>query len=158
MLPTKSSLSSPVEPPVAEIDGRLLGVDLGTRRVGLALSDPRGIIASPYLVLSFTTEADLIEALRRTCAEQGVIMVVIGEPIHTDGTPTPLGVRAERVVATLTAGGIPACTWDEQFTSRKAVRTVGWRHKGGRRPDPGRIDKAAAAVLLQDYLAHRGDR
>ena len=138
--------------------GRHLGVDLGTRRIGLALSDPEGIIASPHASLPFTTEAALLEALQRTCAEHGVRMVVIGQPIRTDGAPTRLGLHAERIAAALTAGGIPACTWDEQFTSREATRAVGRSRRGGRRADPGRVDRVAAALLLHDYLAHRHDR
>lgn len=132
--------------------GRLLGVDLGTRRIGLALSDPAGIIASPFSVLSFTTEAALVGALRRTCTEHGVRLVVLGHPVRTDGTPTRLGVRAARIAATLAAGGVPACTWDEQFTSRAAAAATGRRA----RTDPGRIDRVAAALMLADYLQHRG--
>lgn len=137
--------------------GRLLGVDLGTRRIGLALSDPAGIIASPFSVLSFTTEAALVGALRRTCTEHGVRLVVLGHPVRTDGTPTRLGVRAARVAATLAAGGVPACTWDEQFTSRAAAAATGRRGQRGRRArtDPGRIDRVAAALMLADYLQHR---
>lgn len=134
--------------------GRLLGVDLGTRRIGLALSDPAGIIASPFAALSFTTEAALIGALRRTCADHGVRLVVVGHPVRTDGTPTRLGVRAERIAATLAAGGVPACTWDEQFTSRAAAAATGRRG----RTDPGRIDRVAAALMLADYLEHRDYR
>ncbi len=133
--------------------GRLLGVDLGTRRIGLALSDPAGIIAAPFAALPFTTEAALVGALRRTCTEHGVRLVVLGHPVRTDGTPTRLGVRAERIAATLAAGGLPACTWDEQFTSREAAAATGRR---GRAADPGRIDRVAAALMLADYLEHRG--
>ncbi len=135
--------------------GRLLGVDLGTRRIGLALSDPARVIASPFTVLSFTTEAALVEELRRTCAEHGARLVVIGHPVRTDGTSTQLGIRAQRIAASLAAAGIPACTWDEQFTSREATEAVGRRRHRGRRRDPGRVDRVAAALILQDYLEHR---
>ena len=130
--------------------GRLLGVDLGTRRIGLALSDPAGIIAAPLAALPYTTESALIGALRRTCAEHGVRLVVLGRPVRIDGTPTRLGVRAERIAATLAAGGLPACTWDEQFTSRTAAAATGRRAS-----DRGRIDRVAAALMLADYLEHR---
>ena len=131
--------------------GRLLGVDPGTRRIGLALSDPAGVIASPLVTLPFTTEAALLDDLLGTCGEHGVRLIVIGHAVRTDGTPTPLGVRAERLAAKLTAGGVPACTWDEQFTSRAAVTAIGRRRRQG---DRGRIDRMAAAVMLQDYLDH----
>ena len=137
-------------PPV----GRLLGVDPGTRRIGLALSDPAAVIASPFATLSFTTEAALLDELRRTSREHGVRLIVIGRPVRTDGTPTPLGEHAERLSAKLTAGGVPACTWDEQFTSRDAAGAVGRRHARGGRGDRGRIDRTAAAFMLQDYLEH----
>lgn len=137
--------------------GRLLGVDLGARRIGLALSDPAGIIAAPFAALPYTTEAALLRALRHACAEHGVRLVVVGQPVRIDGTPTRLGVRAERIVAALAAGGQPACTWDEQFTSRQAAAVTGRRAAATRRraADPGRIDRVAAALMLADYLQHR---
>lgn len=135
--------------------GRLLGVDLGARRIGLALSDPAGVIAAPFAALPYTTEAALLAALRRTCAEHGVRLVVIGQPVRVDGTPTRLGVRAERMAAALTAGGQPARTWDEQFTSRRAAAAAGRRAARRRATDPGRIDRVAAALILADYLEHR---
>lgn len=144
----------PGEPRADSPPGRLLGVDLGTRRIGLALSDPARVIASPFATLPFTNEAALIDELRGTCNERGVRLIVIGHPIRTDGTPTPLGVRAERLAAKLTAQGVPACTWDEQFTSRAAVAATGRRRPGRRRGDRGRIDRMAAALILQDYLEH----
>ena len=141
----------PGEPPDASAPTRLLGVDLGTRRIGLALSDPAGVIASPLATLPATTEAALLDELLGTCGEHEVRLIVIGHPVRTDGTPTPLGVRAERLAEKLTAGGIPACTWDEQFTSRAAATAIGRRRRQG---DRGRIDRMAAALMLQDYLEH----
>ena len=156
----RRAVSAPRPSPAAPVlahppTGRLLGVDLGTRRIGLALSDPARVIASPFATLSFTTDAALLDALRSTCSEHGVRLIVIGHPVGIDGTPTPLGVRAERLAAKLTAGGIPACTWDEQFTSREATAAIGRRRPRGRRSDPGRVDRMAAALTLQDYLEHR---
>ena len=146
----------PGEPPAdsAGAPGRLLGVDLGTRRIGLALSDPTGIIASPRVTLPFTTEAALLDDLLGACGEHGVRLIVIGHPVRTDGTPTPLGMRAERLAAKLAARGVPACMWDEQFTSRAAATAIAPRR---RRADRGRIDRMAAALMLQDYLEHRYD-
>lgn len=143
----------PAEPPddSAGAPGRLLGVDLGTRRIGLALSDPAGVIASPLATVPATTEAALLDELLVTCGEHEVRLIVIGHPVRTDGTPTPLGVRAERLAAKLTAGGLPARTWDEQFTSRAAATAIGRRRRQG---DRGRIDRMAAALMLQDYLEH----
>ena len=142
----------PGEPPDASAPGRLLGVDPGTRRIGLALSDPAGVIASPLVTLPFTTEAALLDDLLGACGEHGVRLTVIGRPVRTDGTPTPLGERAERLAAKLAARGVPACTWDEQFTSRTAATAIGRRQRRG---DRGRIDRTAAAFMLQDYLEHR---
>ena len=138
--------------------GRFLGVDLGTRRVGLALSDPAGIIASPLATLSFTTEVRLLEDLRKTCAEHQVHLVVIGCPVNIDGTPTQLGVRAKRITATLVTEGVLAIVWDEQFTSREATEAIGRRRRySNRERNSGRIDRVAAALMLQDYLeCHSG--
>ena len=144
----------PGERRAASATGRLLGVDLGTRRIGLAVTDPARVIASPLMTLPFTTEAALLDELRGTCRERGVRLIVIGYPVRTDGTPTPLGVRAERLAARLTDGGVPACTWDEQFTSRAAVTAIGRHRPRRRRGDRGRIDRMAAALMLQDYLEH----
>ena len=106
------------------------------------------------MTLPFTTEAALLDTLRTTCSERGVRRVVIGHPIRTDGTPTPLGARAERLAARLTGVGVQACTWDEQFTSRDAVTAIGHHRPRRRRGDRGRIDRMAAALMLQDYLEH----
>ena len=144
-------MSLPGEPADVSVPGRLLGVDPGTRRIGLALSDPAGVIASPLATVPYTTEAALLDELLGTCGEHGVRLIVIGHPVRTDGAPTPLGVRAERLAAKLTAGGVPACTWDEQFTSRAAATAIGRRLRRG---DRGRIDRMAAALMLQDYLDH----
>lgn len=136
--------------------GRFLGVDLGTRRVGLALSDPTGTIVSPLATLSFTTKVGLLEDLRKTCAEYQVYLVVIGCPVNLDGAPTQLGVRAKRIAATLVTEGVLAIVWDEQFTSREATEIIGRRRRySNREKNSGRIDRVAAALMLQDYLEWR---
>ncbi len=143
------------ELPVVDMKGRVLGVDVGTRRVGLAISDPIGIIASPHSVLRFTSEGALLEAICVACRKHDVTMVVVGQPINIDGTPTKIGVLAESTVRALQQKGISACTWDEQFSSREAGRILGRNYARVNRFNPGRIDQMAAAIVLQDYLEHQ---
>ena len=135
----------------------MLGVDIGTRRVGLALSDPNRLIASPHSVVRFTSKSALLEAIHLACTEHSVTMVVVGQPINIDGSLTKLGVLAEVMVSALQEKGIAACTWDEQFSSREAAQVLGRNYRNAVRLEPGRIDQAAAAIILQDYLDHRNE-
>jgi len=138
---------------------RVLGVDLGTRRIGVALSDGTGTLASPWGTIerSGDDEADraaLVAAVEETGAER----VVVGMPLGLDGRRGAAARAAEAEVAALSATladrGVAVETVDERLTTVSAERSlIEAGHRGRRRRR--RIDEAAAAVLLQSWLDRR---
>ena len=132
--------------------GRLLGVDTGTVRVGLAVSDPDRIIASP--LATYTRRTPELDAayFRELAAAEAAAGLVVGLPVHTDGAE---GVKAReaRAFGVWLAGvtGLPVVYWDERFTTveaESALWAAGLTHR--RRKD--RRDRVAAQILLQTYL------
>lgn len=137
---------------------RVLGIDYGARRIGLALSDATGVLASPWRVLARPpTEAAtldrLVEEIGRLAAEpEGLAAVVLGWPRRLDGRPTAQTAPVERLARALEARvAVPVVLQDERLSSREAearlaVRDRDWRSR------KRVLDAAAAAVVLQDYL------
>jgi putative Holliday junction resolvase len=135
---------------------RVLAVDPGTVRCGLAVSDETGLLASPAGIID-VRGGGAPEAIARKAAELGVSLILVGHPLNMDGTAGPRAQAVERLVADLrTRTALEVRLVDERLTSFEAewrleeagVRT---RDRKGKR-DKGRVDQAAAAVLLQDWL------
>ncbi len=138
---------------------RVLGLDLGERRVGVAVSDPDGTIARPLMQFQPRGRADIAESVRRLVDEQGAGRVVVGMPLLPDGTRGEQARRAEGVVGVLAETlDVPVETWDERFSSQEADEILD--RPGRRTPDrKHRRDMVAAAVILQAYLdAQSGER
>jgi putative Holliday junction resolvase len=134
--------------------GRVLAVDLGTRRIGLALSDPGRTFASPLATVPFVSERTTAERLAALCREHGADQVVIGLPVRDDGIEGENCARTRRIVDRLRLLDIAAEPWDESWSTRDAADAL--RDAGGRRASRRRrIDQVAAALVLQDWLAHR---
>lgn len=140
----------------------MLGIDYGGRRVGLALSDATGTLASPWRQLDRpASEAAAIALLIRTVRElidsdDGLAAVVVGWPRRLDGTPTHQTAAAEALARALEAGvGLPVVLQDERLTSHEADQRLAARGERDWRRRKQRIDAEAAAIILQDYLDHR---
>jgi putative Holliday junction resolvase len=135
--------------------GPVLGVDLGEKRIGLAISDPAGSIAFPAgFVASRGRERDLA-ALHEIVAQRGVARIVVGLPIHLDGRPSPGSEAARRFAEALgELTGLPVDLLDERWTSRAAERSLG-ESKGGRKRRREAVDSVAATLLLRTYLERR---
>jgi putative Holliday junction resolvase len=141
---------------VAAERGRLLAVDYGERRIGLAISDPTGTIASPagVIVRRANKRPPVAEIVRRAEAleARGFVM---GLPLDGNGDETPRSVEARAVAAELSKRtGLPAELVDERYTTaaaRRAIREMG----GSTRGRKGDVDALAATVLLQHALAAR---
>jgi putative holliday junction resolvase len=139
--------------------GRALGVDLGSKRIGLALSDPTGTVASPHTVLSRgpdrTADHEAIVAAARAADAR---TIVVGLPLSLSGGegPAARAVRAEVGQLRGVAGaGIAVVVHDERLTTVTADAAL--REGRVRREDRRRIvDKVAAAVMLQSWLESRG--
>ena len=138
--------------------GRLLAVDYGDRRVGLALSDPLGMIASPLdaIVRRAGKRPPVAEIIRRAEAAEARGFVV-GLPLDGAGDDTPRAVEARAVAQQLAARtGLPAYLVDERYTTAAALRAI--REMGGStRGRKGDVDAMAAAVLLRHALALRDE-
>ena len=141
---------------------RVLAVDVGERRIGLAISDISRTLARPLRTLTVQSTGDgvdqvVAEIARLQAEEDGLSTVVVGLPIRLDGSPNEQTSRVTAFIEALTMRtAIPILTADERLSSREAEsllaeRTRDWRQR------KARLDAVAAAVILQDYLeAHRG--
>jgi putative holliday junction resolvase len=130
---------------------RVLGLDPGTRRVGVAVSDPLGITAQPRVVLD-AGDPRLMEQIAGLAAELGVERVVVGLPVSLNGTEGPSALAAREFAAAVgEATGLPVELADERFTSVSAERVLVQAGLSGRRRRAVR-DRVAAAVMLQAYL------
>ncbi|MCH7575437.1 MAG: Holliday junction resolvase RuvX [Candidatus Marinimicrobia bacterium] len=131
---------------------RILGIDYGERRIGLALSDPTGIIARPLLTLDQKEDSDWNSALLAICREQEVGSIVVGYPLNMKGEKSPQTDKVDQFILLLRKiTPLPVHTYDERLTSVAAKRElVRQGIKTGH--DKGAVDRTAAALLLQDYL------
>lgn len=137
---------------------RLLGIDFGERRVGLALSDPTRTIATPLETLERRKGKRMpLTAIERLAREHLVDGVVVGLPLDLSGAETAWCEEVRRAGDELGRRlGIPVAYVDERMTSVRAERTI--RSLGlprSRREEKGRIDAAAAALVLQRWLDGR---
>jgi len=134
---------------------RVLGIDLGTRRIGLALSDADGTIASPHDVLERRGGARDVAAIATLVRERGVERIVVGLPIHMSGRRGPEAEAAERFAAALAAATqLQVDLLDERWTTveaERALREMGQVGKKGRKRRL-HVDAVAASLLLRTYL------
>jgi len=135
----------------------VLGIDVGRRRVGLAISDPSGTLARPLTTLTVTSAADAVdrvaaEATRLAAEEDGLAAIVVGVPSRLDGSPTDETRGVAVCMAALTARvPVPVVGGDERLTSREAESRLAVGERDWRRRK-AKLDAAAAAIILQDYL------
>ena len=134
---------------------RLLGLDIGERRIGVAISDPTGTLARPLTtVVRASRQADF-QAIDRLVADYAVERVIVGLPLSLNGSEGPQARQVRRYSEKLAqALSVPVEFWDERYSSATAVEIL--RRKGQRRHMMREeIDAAAAAVVLQSYLDAR---
>jgi putative Holliday junction resolvase len=137
---------------------RALGVDVGRRRIGLAISDATGTLARPLTTITVTAEqADGVaqvarEVVRLAAEDDGLCVVVVGVPTSLDGTPTAQTAQVARFMDALRCCvSVPVVGEDERLTSREAEQRLSLRERDWRKRKL-RLDAAAAAVMLQDFL------
>ena len=134
--------------------GRILGIDYGSRRVGIAVSDPMRVIAQGVATLG--NDSNLAGALHSLIQEQGAVRIVVGIPYSPDGGKGSKALEVEKFIARLREiVNIEIETWDESFSSVNAHRALietGMRRK--KRQGKARIDEMAARLILQEYLDH----
>lgn len=136
--------------------GRILGVDVGSKRVGLARTDLLRMFASP--IGTFSPDDSFDEIVKQVMEEGPVIGIVVGWPLTPEGVPTNATTLAKKYMNRLRNKfkGIKIYTMDERYTSRQAVDIL---VESGvpkmKRRKKGRIDQAAAALILQHFLEAR---
>jgi putative Holliday junction resolvase len=139
------------------IRGVRLGIDVGTVRVGVAASDPDGLLATPLTTL--TRDAGDIEAIAELVAERGVVEVVVGLPRRLSGEVGPAAKAAIQYVSTLAEriAPIPVQTLDERMTTAAASKQLS-RHGVSTRKQRPVIDQLAATLILQGWLDQQRQR
>lgn len=134
---------------------RILALDLGRRRIGLAVSDELSLTAQGLPTLERTNNLADIAALAKLAAEHSVGRFLVGKPIHMSGDEGRQAVWVRQFAGNLEARtGVPVTLWDERLTTVEAQRVL--RQSGVSIEKRGRaIDRLAAVLLLQNYLDHR---
>lgn len=133
---------------------RYLALDLGDRRIGVALSDAMGMIARPLEVFERRSRAQDFSRVQQLIERYHVEALVVGLPLNMDGTEGPQASWVRDYIAALSATlRIPVILWDERLSTEEAHRIA--RQSG--RSIPQHVDAIAAAVILQGYLDSHGD-
>ena len=128
--------------------GRTLAIDPGERRVGLAVSDPTGIIAQGLDTFDRRLDGDLIAHLNRLAREYDVAHIIVGNPMSLSGREGEASALARRLADEVREGvGLPVELWDERLSSAEAHRVL-----AGSRAGKKAVDRVAAALILQNYL------
>ena len=131
---------------------RTLGIDFGTRRIGLALSDPTGTLASPLPFLENTGVKQVVSKLKQLVEEQQIDTIVVGLPRNMDGTYGPSAEKVRVFVAQIQAAiSAKIVTQDERLTTSQASRDlaqIGLSQKELRQ----KVDSSSATLILQQFL------
>ncbi len=134
--------------------GRVLALDVGTVRIGVAVTDPLGFFAQGVTVLA--AEGPWMDELRKYVKQYDVERLLIGLPRRTDGSEGPEAVRMREIVEELRLQfkDLVLEMWDERFTTTIAQQTL-IEGDVSRKKRKGQVDKVAAVLLLQNYLEHK---
>jgi putative Holliday junction resolvase len=137
--------------------GRVVAIDVGTRRIGLAISDASCTLARPLETIAVSSDADAVERVARRIGELadedgGVATIVVGMPSRLDGTPSPQTAHVTAFINRLKARTTLAITTEgESLSSREAESRLAVHERDWRKRKK-KLDAAAAAIILQDYL------
>lgn len=131
---------------------RILAIDYGMRRIGLAVSDPLQIIATPLDTLRISNYEDGIKQLKAVYEEYKPITIIMGYPLGTSGNKTDQTRLVDQVIESLRSSiDVPIISWDERYTSLQAKSIL--QQQGRKvRDDKGMVDQLAARIMLQEYL------
>ena len=133
---------------------RILAVDYGRKRMGLALSDEMGRTAQPFGTVVRSNRQNDIRRLREICKTHGICRVIVGYPLHLSGEASAMASEAAAFARRLEkALGIDVELQDERLTTWEARQTIAETRPRRRRVGP--LDDMAAAILLRDYLEHK---
>jgi len=136
--------------------GRLIGLDIGDVRIGVAVSDPLGIVATPQGVITRSNEAADVEAVVAAVRDANAVTVVAGLPLNQHGE---VGPQAEKTLVLIEklreVLEVPVETMDERFTTAIAHQALAQGNLKGKKRK-GKVDQVAAQLILQTFLDRRG--
>ncbi|MGB9300237.1 MAG: Holliday junction resolvase RuvX [Anaerolineae bacterium] len=133
---------------------RLMGLDIGDKRIGVALSDPDKMLARSLRVMRRRSQEADMHLIASLVEEHDVEKIIIGHPLRLNGRAGEQATRIESYAAELRAAlGVPVVLWDESCSTQRA-REAMIEAGRGRKERKARLDAVAAAVILQDYMDH----
>lgn len=134
------------------IQGRILALDVGKRRIGLAISDPLGVTAQGLETLERTNLREDLARLAQLAAERGVSLFLVGLPLHMSGDEGAQSAYVRDFASRLEAAtGVPVEFWDERLTSKEAERALREGNATLQRKKQS-VDRMSAVLLLESYL------
>lgn len=137
---------------------RILAVDPGEKRIGIALSDPTGTIANPLTVLKHVSRAIDAATIAQLAQEHGAEQIIVGQALDDENRPTPQSRKAYRLAAAIRSQtAIPVKLWDESG-STQAARAARLAMGVSRQKRRGHMDDLAATYMLQTYLDSLAER
>ncbi|HLH03546.1 MAG TPA: Holliday junction resolvase RuvX [Bryobacteraceae bacterium] len=137
-----------------EISGRILALDVGKKRIGLAVSDALRITAQGLETFQRTRIRDDLRQLKEMVNQSGIGLLLVGKPLHMSGDESRQSEYTREFADRLSAEtGVPVVYWDERLTSMEAERLL--KHAGATLEDRKRVvDRMAATLLLESYLGY----
>ena len=134
---------------------RIMAIDYGQKKVGIAMSDELGVISQPLMTLRAKSQKEFIKRLKFIIRENNVGLILVGNPLSHSGKATPISQEILRFVEVLEKSiAVEVNLWDERFTSRYASQIL--KEKGIKQK--GNIDQIAASLMLEEYLrTHSGN-
>jgi putative holliday junction resolvase len=132
---------------------RFLALDVGAKRIGVAVSDELGLTAQPVMTLETRrNRRDDLRSIARLARKYNVAAIVVGRPLHLSGQTSPRAARTEQFAAELgELSGLPIHLWDERLTTREAHQLL--YASGRKRQDHAKVvDQVAATLILQSFL------
>jgi len=139
--------------PEREPQPRYLALDVGSKRIGVAVSDELGLTAQPVLTLERRRNPrEDLRSLARLCRRYSVAAIVVGNPLHLSGEVSPRSAKTQSFAAELAAlTGLPVHFWDERLTTREAHEIL---YQSGKPRQQHRrvVDQVAAVLILQSFL------
>ncbi len=137
-------------------EGRILGLDYGRKRLGVAVSDPLRITAQALPTISVKTWSQVLSEINSIAQNYSVTQIIVGMPLHLKGIKGTIAKEVDKFVTELEAlTRIPVKTWDERWTSVLAEQAIVEMGKSPSR-NKGKIDQIAAQLILQSYLDYIG--
>ena len=132
--------------------GRILAVDPGEKRIGLAISDPTQTIASPFKVLFSQSCKKNAQEILKIARDQGVVLILIGQPLHWDGVESTQARQSQNLAGFIEEFGAIPVELVNEYGTTQAARETRIKMNVSRKKRAGHLDDLAATILLQNFL------